>query len=338
MQMKKIFVLLAIFVVLFGCKENQRVSESQNSSKKTTSSGNNIQNTANSNLIDLRLKPVVGKEYIFRNELVQDISQRIDTINAETKNTQTIIYSLKPVKIDSAGTILFQVSFKSIQHKIVSPLFTVEVNTSKPNREPAPLEIFYSSLIGKTFGLKVNSDGKNVSLISFDSVLKTSLEQISKRKEFSGVDKNVLSQLVNSFFNPNEMRKNFEKLFEIYPSKKVSVGENWTIDKEVSEPIPAKISNTFLLKNISNDTLFLVQDSKITFKKQAQKSNEPQITELSGNQSGNLSVSRSTGVVLNSKVKQQINLVYTFPPSPQTNNKQVKVVTNIKSNFVFELQ
>jgi hypothetical protein len=164
------------------------------------------------------------------------------------------------------------------------------------------------------------------------------LEQISKRKEFSGVDKNVLSQLVNSFFNPNEMRKNFEKLFEIYPSKKVSVGENWTIDKEVSEPIPAKISNTFLLKNISNDTLFLVQESKITFKKQAQKSNEPQITELSGNQSGNLSVSRSTGVVLNNKVKQQINLVYTFPPSPQTNNKQVKVVTNIKSNFVFELQ
>jgi len=336
--MKKIIFFIGVVIILFGCKENQRVSESQALRKQSKSNSNFSQDQTNSNLIDLRLKPTIGKELIFRNQLVQDITQTIDTIQAKTKNTQTIVYSLTPIEIDSAGSIFFRVNFKSIQQKIVSPLFTLEVNTSKPNRNPLPLETFYSSLVGKSFGLKVNSDGKNISLISFDSVLKNSLEQISKRKEFSGVDKNLLSQLVNNFFNSKEIEKSFEKFFEVYPSKKVSIGENWTIEKEVGEPIPAKISNNFVLKNVSNDTLYLLQESKISLKKGRQNVEEPQISELSGRQSGDIVLSRTTGIVLRSEVKQQINLVYTFPPTSQTNNKQVKVVTKIKSNFTFELQ
>ncbi len=334
----KKFILFFIFLFfLYGCKESQKLPQNhlgigQPSTQRTQSNTNE-----ETNLIDLKLKPSIGKEYTFKNEFSQNITQQIDTLTVETQNTQVLVYSLKPISAFN-DSILFQVNFKRIQQKIVSPLFTIEVNTSKTGKNLSPLEVFFSSIIGKNFGLIVNIASKKVEIIGFDSVLNKVIENISKRKEFSSIDRNMLFQISNSFFNPGELRKSFEKLFEIYPSKKISLGEVWDYDKEVFEPIPAKISNSFLLKKVVDDSLFVSQNTKINFLKGKQNVNEPKISEFIGNQSGEFVVSRISGLVIKSNMFQQINFVYTLPASPQTNNREVNVTTKIKSNFSLRLQ
>ncbi len=334
----KNLILFFIFLfIFFGCKERQKIpliqqGKGQSSTLKAkTTTDNEV------NLIDFKLRPNIGEEYTFKNEFSQNITQQIDTLKVETQNSQVFIYTLKPIFVTN-DSILFQVNFKQIQQKIVSPIFTFEVNTNKAGKNLTPLDVFFSSLVGKNFRLMVYIGSKKVEIIGFDTVLNKVIENISKRKEFNSIDKKMLFQITSSFFNPEELRKSFEKLFEIYPSKKIAIGEVWNYDKEVSEPIPAKISNAFLLKKVADDSLFVSLNTKINFLKGKQKINEAKISEFFGNQSGEFVASRISGLLLKSNIFQQINFVYSLPASPQTNNNEVKVTTKIKSNFSLHLK
>lgn len=335
--MKNLFYLLCIVFFLLSC-ETKKLPEQ---SKVSDTTDNQIVNTKlkeNTNTTNLFLNPVMGKEYQFESQLTQKIVQRMDTLSSETKHYQTIKYSLKPISKDANGVWTFVAKFNEIEQNISSQMLNVQASTKKLSKEPTPLELFYSTLIGKEFRFKVDERGRNLELIGVDTLLDNVIEKLLKRKEFKGVDKGLLQQIVGSFFNATELKKSFEKLFEIYPEKNLELGESWKISKKANEPIPADIINTFTLKLVKDDSIFIDLVSNILFEKQKSKENEPKLIDLSGKQTGKLIVHRVTGLLLNSKLQQQIKFVYQIPPSQQTNNKTINFSTNVNSTFNLTLK
>ncbi|MCX7909410.1 MAG: DUF6263 family protein [Ignavibacteria bacterium] len=331
----KSFLVLIVFSMIFISCETKKLADEKKLDSTRVSVANKEQ--VGDGSINLVLNPQLGNLYRFESRLEQKIVQKMDTVSAETKHNQLIKYTLIPLMKDSLGNFLFEAKFSEIEQEIHSKLISVSASTKKVSKEPTPLELFYNSLVGKGFRFKVNNKGRNIQLIGVDSLFNIVIEQLQQRKEFKGVDKALLQQIIGSFFNANELRKGFEKLFEVYPDNLVKLGEKWEIQKNVNDPIPAKIVNTFTLKSVQIDTLFVDLVSNIQFEKQKTKENEPKLVELSGKQNGLLIINKVTGLMLSSKLQQQISIIYQVPPSTQTNNKAINIQTKISSNFYLKL-
>lgn len=332
--MSKLFFFFFVFILL-SC-ETKKLSDAKESSNLQDERISVAKQTTDK--FNLELSPELGKEYQFESRLEQKITQKIDTLNAVTNHHQKIIYVLRPIEQDTLNNFLFTVKFKIIQQNISSQLFTVDVNTQIKSKNETPLDIFYGNLIDKEFKLKVDKKGKKITLFGVDSLINSVINQMLKIKEFKGMDKSMLSQIVGSFFNQYELNKSFEKIFNIYPEQSVTTGSSWQIELSPIDPVPTKIVNTYTLNSLKNDSMFVNLSSTIQFNKEIIKESNPDLTEINGKQNGYLILDRRTGLVKDSKLIQQIKMVYKIPPSAQTNNKPLTIVTNVNSVFYLRLK
>lgn len=337
MQMKLIPYLFLIFLLFAGCSERRNIPQDQTKPKPATSDKADNATLRNAGTVLFRLNPQIDKEYTFKNTVLQTITQTIDSQKVNTTHNQIIVYSFKTNKYEPNKSITFDVAFKSIEQQITTPMLKIEANTLQKNRKPTPLEIFYRILIGKSFRVKVSPDGKDVQLSGIDNIVGNVLKDISRKKEFTGIDKNTLEQLIQNFFNPQDFKRSFEKLFEIYPAKPITIGEFWEITRHISEPIPTKVLNKFQLQKISGDTLFVQLTSKVGFDKPQQQANQPSIQDIKGTQSGTLYVDKNSGLIFLEKIQQSIRIIYTIPSSPQTNNKPLTIPTDVSTTFLLEI-
>jgi hypothetical protein len=337
MQMRLISYLLLALLLFAGCGERRNAPQDQTKTKPITSETGDRTTLKTAGSVLFRLNPQIGKEYIFKNTVLQTITQTIDSQKVNTTHNQTIVYSLKAKRYEPNESITFDVAFKSIEQQIATPMLKIEASTLQKNQKPTPLEIFYRTLIGKNFRVKVSPDGKDVQLAGTDSIIGNVLKNISRKKEFVGIDRSTLEQLIQNFFNPQDFKRGFEKLFEIYPTKPITIGESWEITHHISEPIPTKVLNKFQLQNISGDTLLVQLTSKVGFDKPQQQANQPSIQDIKGTQSGTLYVDKNSGLIFLEKIHQSVKIIYTIPASPQTNNKLLTIPTDVSTTFLLEI-
>ncbi|MFN3306017.1 MAG: DUF6263 family protein [Candidatus Kapaibacteriota bacterium] len=333
--MSKFFLILLFVLLIFACEAKKVADERRDSNLPDSKE---FVEQHNSNKFLLELNPELGKEYLFESRLEQKITQKMDTLHAITSHIQKILYAIQPKEKDTFSNYIFLVKFKTIQQNISTQLFTFEVNTQLKSKHKTPLDIFYGNLIDKEFKLTVDKKGKNITIFGVDSLLNSVIGQMSKSNEFKGIDKSMLSQIVGSFFNQNELKKSFEKLFNIYPEQLVTTGDSWEIHLFPTEPIPSKIVNTYTLNSLRNDTLWVNLTSDIQFNKDKVRELDTDLAELSGKQNGHLVLDRRTGMIKDSKIIQQIKLVHKIPPSEQSNNKPLRIVTNVYSVFYLHLK
>lgn len=326
-----------VLLLFVGCSERRDVPHDPTKSKQITSGESNSAALKTDGSVFFQLNPQIGKEYIFKNTVLQTITQTVDSQQISTTHNQTIVYSLKTNKYETNKGITFDVAFKSIEQQIITPMLKIEASTLQKNPNPTPLEIFYRALVGKSFYVKVSPDRKDVQLAGTDSIVENVLNSISRRKEFAEIDKNTLEQLVQNFFNPQDFKRSFEKLFEIYPAKPIAIGESWEITRHISEPIPTTVLNKFQLQKISGDTLFVQLASKVIFDKPKQQANQPSIQDIKGIQSGTLYINKNSGLIFIEKIQQSVKIIYTIPASPQTNNKPLTIPTDVSTTFLLEI-
>ncbi len=337
MQMRLILYLLLALLLFAGCSERKGIPQDQKKAEPVASEKADKTTSGTAGSVLFQLNPEIGREYTFKNTVLQTITQTIDSQKVNTTHNQTIVYSLKANQYEPNKSITFDVIFKSIEQQITTPMLKIEASTSQKNQKPTPLEIFYRALIGKNFRVKVSHDGKGVQLAGTDSIVGSVLKNISHKKEFTGIDKSTLEQLIQNFFNPQDFKRSFEKLFEIYPAKPIAIGESWEITRHISEPIPTKVINKFQLQKVSGDTLLVQLNSKVSFDKPQQQANQPSIQDIKGTQSGTLYVDKNSGLIFLGTIQQSVKIIYSLPASPQTNNKPLTIPTDVSTTFLLEI-
>ena len=152
-------------------------------------------------------------------------------------------------------------------------------------------------MVGKSFTMKVNAEGKITEI--------TGMEEI--RKSISGAFQDMpsdmqipMSQITDQQLDNENMKKMFEQIFFIFPNKGIAVGESWNKPLVFGGIMPMKFDNKYTVKAIEGNHVTLDVNTKIT-------SENPSMT-MDGTQTGVMIVDSKTGLVVNAEFNQNMDV------------------------------
>jgi hypothetical protein len=169
--------------------------------------------------------------------------------------------------------------------------FSSDNNSGDAMSPMGMLSNMFAAMKGKTFFLKVNRKGEVVAVEGFEKIGEAIADQMkldeAKRKQ-------LLSQF-NSQFNEGTIKESFAQSFNIFPAKKVKVGDSW--EKQSSLKTGRMNVNTttrYTVKGIKGQTVELLSNAKSTM-------NGQPVTMY-----GTYFVDANTGLVKKANIKQEI--------------------------------
>src|SRR5690606_17767685 len=162
---------------------------------------------------ELRFNLRAGDKYLFSSIMKQHITQTV--MGQQMKTTQDVttdyIYDIRSVK-DGITTI--QVTFDKIKMDTdVGGLQQISFDSDNPDAASSELKAI-SGLIGKSFSMQVNSEGR--------------VEKIEGLAELIGSQEGAQSELLKQSFSDSSMAQSMNMMTNIYPGKPVNVGDQWT--------------------------------------------------------------------------------------------------------------
>lgn len=226
--------------------------------------------------ITLRYKLEKGAVYVISSKVDQNMQM---TYMSNTINTHNVVAIDQSSKVTAAGSDQF--SMANTIDKMVMDISSMGINMHIDSSDPSTyaqgrekmVGETMEKVIGKTFEMTINQYGKITSM---------DLGDLSKSLSALG-------------------EKNDQSSFTIYPENKLSVGDSW--ESEIKSGKGMLVHNKFTLKKISGHTAELSVDSKIT-----NDGSNDKITNLSGIQTGTITIDTDTGMTIKSTLNQEIKM------------------------------
>jgi hypothetical protein len=141
---------------------------------------------------------------------------------------------------------------------------------------------------GKSFTMQVNEKGEVVSVTGFDKISEAVVNESNVPEEM----KPMLRQNFQRQFNDDAVKQMFSQSFEVFPNKKVKVGDSWKTETNLMKQ---EMATVYTVKNIKGNRVFLTGESKI---KSAEGKN-------AGNQTSKLIIDSRTGLLIDGAFDQK---------------------------------
>jgi hypothetical protein len=156
----------------------------------------------------------------------------------------------------------------------------------------------YTSLIGKSFNIKLGEYGRVKQVIGMDEVVNRIFTEMNIKDE---KEKEEIKKVMKEQFGDEAITKRVERITAVYPNKDVKGGENWKEKRDISTQFPVEAENNYTLKESSDGTADITVDGQIKGKEEA----EPTIIDnvkinyedMKGTQKGNISLNEETGMI-----------------------------------------
>ncbi|MBK6825769.1 MAG: hypothetical protein IPG86_02265 [Chitinophagaceae bacterium] len=243
-----------------------------------------------------------GKGYDY--EMIINMDQEL--MGQPVQMDMTTYYSMDITEDDGS---IKTISSKLERFKMKTAMmgFNIDVDTDEPvNRDTLdvnknPLQIIkkiFAALKGTKFSMKVNREGK----ITDISGLENLGDKLATELGLDEGDKTTASGSLDKAFNKEEIARNFERFWYIFPNKEVKVGDSWKKTSSFGGQMPATYESTYKVTDIEGDMVTLEEKSLISAK---QTINDNSF-ESSGEISGIVTVDSRSGLLVNSD--QDLNM------------------------------
>jgi Family of unknown function (DUF6263) len=243
-----------------------------------------------------------GKGYDY--EMIINMDQEL--MGQPVQMDMTTYYSMDITEDDGS---IKTISSKLERFKMKTAMmgFNIDVDTDEPvNRDTLdvnknPLQIIkkiFAALKGTKFSMKVNREGK----ITDISGLENLGDKLATELGLDEGDKATASGSLDKAFNKEEIARNFERFWYIFPNKEVKVGDSWKKTSSFGGQMPATYESTYKVTDIEGDMVTLEEKSLISAK---QTINDNSF-ESSGEISGIVTVDSRSGLLVNSD--QDLNM------------------------------
>lgn len=277
--MKKLIFLIAIAftaIAIYSCK---------------TSSG-----TTSSHVLKFNLEK--GKQYDY--EMVWDMNQQM--MGQENDFSFGAFYTID-VTEDDGNIRTLKGTYKKINMSMTMMGMQIDINSddvmdmqSDGSNEKNPIAMMkkvFSAIVGKSFMMKANEEGKILEISGFKEMIGSMLDSL----DLDSTAKMQSMAALNDQFNDEAVKDQFAQLFYIFPNKQVKKGDSWVKTYAAAGKLPAHYSTTYTVKEVDGDFVTLSAKSKI----------EPSgDINLNGTQNGELLVDSKTGLVVNAKFDNNI--------------------------------
>lgn len=160
------------------------------------------------------------------------------------------------------------------------------------------LSKIYTSLIGKSFDVKIGEYGKVKQVTGMDEIVNKILTEMNIKDE---KEKEDIKKVMKEQFGDEAITKRVERITAVYPNKDITMNEGWQEKRDISTKFPVEAENKYSLKESSDGTADISLDGEVKGKEGA----EPIIIDnikisyedMKGTQKGNISINEETGMI-----------------------------------------
>ena len=275
--------------------------------------------------VKLSFNPEKGQKYSYLFETEQDMKQTFMGQELPTQVVMTMLMDMDISEKNNDETTLTS-TYNAIKMSIANPMMSVEYDSQRPKENPTEIEnmiaTIFLGLIGKSFSVNIDQTGSVKSVSGMDELIQGLLRVLPQ-------DNPAMQQMSGPFlqsFNDDAMKNMFEQSFKIYPANPVNVGDSW--EGNITTAIMGMnqtMNNTYMLKAIEGNTA--VMDVASTFVFNPEGSIEG---EISGSQSGQMSLDVKTGMPQTSSVIQKYQ--------GKLNAQGAEILLAVEGKVTFQLQ
>lgn len=264
--------------------------------------------------VKLSFNPEKGVTYSYLFKTNQTGKQ---TVNGQEVplNTSMDMLATMEVKEKSSNEISVDYTYKELAMSTVTPMMSINYNSTKPTDDLPEVEKLISqilgSLIGKTLNTVFEPDGSVKSVSGFQAIM------ADMQKKLPPMAQQMSPTFLQSF-NDEAMKKMLEQSFKLYPQNAVKTGDSWTSDLSFAVAgINSDMKNTYTLKSVKDNTALIDVVSVVS-------------GELSGNQTGEITLDIKTGLPTSSVATQTMK--------GKLNMQGVEIIMDIISKATMSLQ
>lgn len=275
--MKKSLIILSVFAFVIACKKEEQklVGTNENGDKIVVNeSGDTILVNENDSLNVESINPTEsalikneddtytfrynlkkGETYPFALKTSQDQSMNVMGQTVKMKQDRTVKFDYF---VEDVTNNLFKLkaTFKEFSEGFVAPngeKMSYNTSSAKPNDDTAGQSWkIYKAIIGESFQMEVDNKGKVHSVKGLSNIIQN--VQGKLKSDFNSEEQKLIKELLTAALNDKAIKAQFEETLNIFPDKKLKVGEEWSDSQNISEgPIKGtnKVTRTF--KDISNN-------------------------------------------------------------------------------------
>ncbi|OJJ21400.1 hypothetical protein BKI52_12650 [marine bacterium AO1-C] len=250
----------------------------------------------------LALKLTPNTSYLVEQDISQNVEQKImgqDQTTYQVTRT-TFEYQIKSKQSD--GFYDVDVVYKKIYYKSGAKAYDSET----PESNSPVLAKIFDVVVGSKLTMKLNESGQIKDL-------KGANELIDKMMNTKTIpDEKVRKRLKTTFnnaFGEKAMRESMEQFFNIYPKKKVKIGQRWSKTVERKAGFPSTNDFTWRLQNVKKRTALVKVKAKINPKPNTKMDLGMALARynLKGNQEGTIDLDLKSGWVKNAYGKMILN-------------------------------
>ena len=241
-----------------------------------------------------------GQEYNY--EMVWDMTQTM--MGQENAFSIGAFYTID-VTENNAGVRTMIGTYKKFNMTVNMMGMQIDIDTdkvmnmgSKNSGEKNPIAMMkkvFSSIIGKSFTMKADEEGKILEVSGFKEMIGSMLDSL----ELDETEREQGMAALTDQFNQESVKDQFAQMFYIFPNKEVKVGDSWEKNYTAGGKMPGKYSTTYTVKEIEGD--YVTLDSKAKIESEGE-------VGVSGTQTGNLIVDSKTGLVVDAKFDQEFSV------------------------------
>ena len=245
--------------------------------------------------VELKINLEKGDKVSFELVTEQDISA------AGTNTTQTVGmgYSLEVTEKD-VDLATVKTTYDWIQYEM-SNMPNMSYDSRKEGQTGSIAELF-SGLVGQSFTMKIDSQGKVSNVEGVDKLLGAMLQNVDSSNRIQ------MEASVNQLFNEEAITSSMQQITAVYPDKPVKVGTSWTQDIALAGAYPMKSSTQYTVSSITADEVVLKAEGKISTEEglTVESGGMTMGISLSGTQTGDVYLSRKTGLPAKSNLVLKI--------------------------------
>lgn len=278
-------ILRKVAPLLFICSLAFILPSCKSGSDKGAGSGDGIE-------LKLNFKP--GDKYMYSTQVNQKVSSF--GVNADQTLLMEMIYAYAG---EEGANKKLDIIYDHVMIKILSPMGQTTYDSKGTEKKDGSLA-FMDSLIGKSFSISIAPNGDITKVEGLGNVIGSIAQNADAGTK----------EALNSQFSDTAIRLMMQNSFDLYPGKKVKVGEQWGKKTTMSfSGINVNVENTYTLKSVEGDRATVAVLSAMNLPKtdMGSAAGVPMQMEMSGKQEGTMEVEQSTGRIISGKTTQTIN-------------------------------
>nr|WP_321452193.1 DUF6263 family protein [uncultured Carboxylicivirga sp.] len=198
-------------------------------------------------MAQLRYNLEIGKKYGLKQLTTQDITQTIQGMTQNIKNTIGGDIAIS-IKSKSADVYTSDFVFENLIFKMESPMFSMGFDSTDENQEENAMSSMFKAIVGHTFSMKFNNRGEVLEVKGFDSLLEKMKTAAGSTAAAGAIEESLKGQ-----FSNESLKQNLASMLIVYPDDKPKTGLTWskTLEQSGGMPLVSKYNYKVTAANAS---------------------------------------------------------------------------------------